>query len=91
MLIAERRALVLVAEDHEDTRCFLRTLLEMRGFEVAEARDGKEAIEVAERERPDLILMDASMPRLDGFSATRRLRESPTLGRLPIIFNVSST
>lgn len=81
-----RSSLVLVVEDHEDTRCLLTLLLKIRGFEVVEACDGEEAIQVAERVRPDLILMDTSLPRLDGFATTRRLRESQTLRSLPIVF-----
>ncbi len=77
---------VLVAEDHEDTRFLLRTLLERRGFAVVEACDGVEACEVAQRERPDLILMDGGLPRLDGFAATRRLRGLAPLSAVPIVF-----
>ena len=79
-------AKVLVAEDHEDTRSFLRTLLEKRGLTVVEAGDGFEALDAAERERPDLILMDGGLPRLDGVAATRRLRGLPALAAVPIIF-----
>lgn len=78
--------LVMVAEDHEDTRFLLRTILERRGLSVVEAADGEEAVCLAERERPDLILMDGSLPRLDGVSATRRLRGLGTLSRVPIVF-----
>lgn len=78
--------LVLVAEDHEDTRFLLRTILERRGLAVVEAGDGEEAVSLAERETPDLILMDGSLPRLDGVSATRRMRGLESLARVPIIF-----
>lgn len=81
-----RRAKVLVAEDHEDTRQLLRTLLEQRGLSVVEACDGMEAVDAAERERPDLILMDGSLPRLDGIGATRRMRKLPELAAVPIVF-----
>ena len=81
-----RGAKVLVAEDHEDTRCLLRTLLEKRGLSVVEAGDGFEAVDAAERERPDLILMDGGLPLLDGIAATRRLRGVPALSAVPIIF-----
>lgn len=77
---------VLVAEDHEDTRVLLRTLLERRGLAVVEARDGVEACDVALRERPDLILMDGGLPLLDGIAATRRLRGLEPLSGVPIIF-----
>ena len=81
-----RPAKVLVAEDHDDTRQMLRTLLERRGLSVVEARDGFEAVSAAERERPDLILMDGGLPRLDGVSVTRRLRKVPALSTVPIVF-----
>lgn len=76
----------MVAEDHEDTRFLLRTLLERRGVEVVEAGDGEEAVRMAERLCPDLILMDSGMPRLDGIAATRRLRGSASLAAVPIVF-----
>jgi CheY-like chemotaxis protein len=77
---------VLVAEDHEDTRYLLRLLLERRGFAVVEAGDGFEAVDAAEREHPDLILMDGGLPRLDGIAVTRRLRLVPALSSVPIVF-----
>lgn len=77
---------VLVAEDHEDTRLMLRLILERHGLSVVEAGDGLEAVAAAERERPDLILMDGGLPRLDGIAATRRLREVPALSSVPIVF-----
>lgn len=88
-MAARRRARcskVLVAEDHEDTRVLLRTLLERRGLAVVEAADGEEACDVAVRERPDLILMDGGLPRLDGISATRRMRGLASLSGVPIVF-----
>ncbi|HVF87254.1 MAG TPA: response regulator [Pyrinomonadaceae bacterium] len=78
--------LVLVVEDHDDTRFMLGMLLKMRGFEVVEAGDGEEAIRVAERERPGLILMDATLPHLDGLAATRQIRQLASLEGVPIIF-----
>ena len=82
----ETAPLVMVAEDHDDTRLLLRTILERRGLAVVEAGDGEEAVDVAARERPDLILMDGSLPRLDGISATRRLRGLDSLSGVPIVF-----
>lgn len=77
--------LVLVAEDHEDTRDMLRLILERQGCRVCVATDGLEAVEAAERERPDLILMDGTLPRLDGLGATRRLRESALMREMLIV------
>ena len=81
-----RRVKVLVAEDHEDTRLMLRTLLEQRGLSVVEAGDGLAAVEAAVRECPDLILMDSGLPLLDGIAATRRIRGLPALSAVPIVF-----
>ena len=76
---------VLIVEDHEDTREMLRTILEMKGCQVFEAGDGLEAVELAGRERPDLILMDGSLPLLDGLQATRRIREDVLLREVFIV------
>jgi DNA-binding response OmpR family regulator len=84
-------SLILVTDDDEDTRFLFRTLLEMRGYAVIEAADGLEAVEVAERARPDLILIDGSLPRLDGLSATRRIRELGRGRSVPIILITGRT
>jgi two-component system, cell cycle response regulator DivK len=76
---------ILVVEDTEDNRQILRDLLSNAGFELIEAIDGFEAVTMAERERPDLILMDIQLPGLDGFEATRRIRAIPELVKVPII------
>ena len=79
---------VLIAEDNESIRCLMKILLEEKGCEVLEASNGKEAIELAPEHRPDLILMDLSMPVLDGFEAARRLRQIPATTRIPICWGV---
>jgi PAS domain S-box-containing protein len=66
---------ILVVDDHPDVLESLAMLLELRGHDVATARDGLEAVEVAERFRPELMLLDLGMPRLDGYEACRRIRE----------------
>lgn len=83
---APARPRVLVAEDHADTRQLLRLLLERRGFDVLEAADGEEAVRLVETARPDLVLLDSGLPRLDGLAVTRRLREREQAPRLPIVF-----
>lgn len=78
--------LVLVADDHEDTRLLYRTVLEVRGYSVIEAADGEETVLTAENARPDLILMHGSLPRLSGVDAARRIRRSAHIGHVPIVF-----
>ncbi|MET0622043.1 MAG: response regulator [Pyrinomonadaceae bacterium] len=74
-----------MAEDYEDSRFMLGRLLEMSGYRVLEAADGREAVQVAERERPDIVLMDLQMPVLDGFTATSLIRRSESICRVPVI------
>jgi len=76
---------VLVVEDYEDSRGFLKFLLEYYGCQVAEAANGYEAVEAVKRQLPDLILMDISMPVMDGLTATRKIRETDDKSTLPII------
>ena len=76
---------VLVAEDDADIRLMMLTLLRMKGYKTAEARDGQETLDVALVERPDVILMDLQLPRLNGFAVARFLRQTETLRRVPII------
>ncbi len=76
---------VLVVEDFEDNRFMMRRLLEMSGYQVVEAVNGQEAVEISRRELPDLILMDLSLPLLDGLTATRRIRSHPELEKIPIV------
>ena len=63
----------------------MRRLLELSGFNVAEATNGAEAVRTAEFERPEIILMDLSLPIIDGLAATRRIRQLPELEDVPII------
>jgi CheY-like chemotaxis protein len=76
---------VMVVEDFEDNRFMMRRLLEMSGYRVLEAVNGEEAVELAHREHPQLILMDLSLPQLDGLAATRRIRQYPDLKEVPIV------
>ena len=68
---------VLVVDDNPDILAFMRTWLELNGYQVALAHDGVEALDVADEWRPDVILMDLAMPRMDGFEAARRLGDRP--------------
>ena len=84
---ASAPSLVLIVEDHQDTRFMLRTILEMRGgVSVVEAENGEVATALAESLHPDLILMDGTLPLLDGFAATRRIRELASGCDVPIVF-----
>jgi len=66
---------VLVAEDSRDTRIMLKRAFELKGYRVFEAEDGEQAIEMARRHRPNLIIIDLNMPVLDGLEAVRNFRE----------------
>jgi two-component system, cell cycle response regulator DivK len=78
-------ARVLLVEDTEDNRQMMRKLLEMSGFQVVEATNGREAVEAAAKVRPQIILMDLSLPLIDGLAATRQIRSLPGMGTVPIV------
>ena len=77
--------LFLVVEDFEDSRFMMRRLLEMAGYNVLEASDGEQAVQMAVESHPVLILMDLSLPKLDGLSATRQIRQKKGLKTVPIV------
>ena len=79
------KKLFLIVEDFEDSRFMMRKLLEMAGYRVLEATDGEQAVKLAVRKKPALILMDLSLPRMDGLSATRRIRRRKRFSKLPIV------
>lgn len=85
MTLQQRPTKVLLVEDTEDNRFMMRRLLEMSSFEVVEAVNGEEAVRMAGDEQPDIILMDLSLPVVDGLGATRRIRALPALTGVPII------
>ena len=76
---------ILVADDDDQNRLLLRLFCERWGFKVIEAKDGKETIEIALREKPDLILMDVMMPVLDGFSTLKVLKDMEETKAIPVI------
>jgi two-component system cell cycle response regulator DivK len=78
-------ATVLLVEDTEDNRFMMKRLLEMAGYRVVEATNGEEAVRIAEVEDPQLILMDLSLPVIDGLAATRLIRQLPDFQQTPII------
>lgn len=85
MYIKDEVPTVLLVEDTEDNRLMMRKLLEMSGFQVVEAINGKEAVEAASRVRPQIILMDLSLPFIDGLAATRQIRRLPGMSEVPIV------
>jgi CheY-like chemotaxis protein len=76
---------VLLVEDDENTRLFMRLQLEENGFIVVEAEDGQKAVDVAVNELPHVILMDLTLPVMDGFHAAKLIREQNALRQVPII------
>ncbi|HLA09392.1 MAG TPA: response regulator [Pyrinomonadaceae bacterium] len=85
MPVQQKPKRVLLVEDTEDNRFMMRRLLEMSGYKVIEAVNGEEAVKLAGQEKPDVILMDLSLPLVDGLGATRRIRRLPELQQTPII------
>lgn len=77
--------MVLIVEDYEDTRQFMRFLVETYGYSVIEASDGIEAVEQVKQLHPDLVLMDISLPQVDGLTATRTIRDFYGDSKPPII------
>jgi DNA-binding response OmpR family regulator len=82
---------VLAADDDEDILALLAFRLERSGFSVLQARDGEEALERAREAKPDLAVIDVTMPKLDGFELTRRLRAEEDTRRMPIILLTART
>jgi two-component system, cell cycle response regulator DivK len=76
---------ILIAEDNPVNRELLRELLEGRGYEVDEACDGEEALKMLECSRPNILLLDLSMPKLDGYGVVRKIRDNPQLSDLPVM------
>jgi CheY-like chemotaxis protein len=76
---------VLVIEDQEQNLYLMKYLLESSGYRVVLARDGREGLDAAQRERPDLILLDIQLPTMTGYEVAREIRAAPTLAAIPII------
>jgi CheY-like chemotaxis protein len=76
---------IMVVEDSDDIRLLIKMLLELKGYRVLEAVNGRQAIERALEEQPQLILMDLSMPVMDGWEATRQLRRLEQTREVPIV------
>ena len=78
-------AKILLVEDNEMNRDMLSRRLERRGYEITVAVDGQQGVDLASQNAPDLILMDMSLPVLDGWEATRRLKADPATQKIPVI------
>ena len=78
-------AKLLYVEDNEDNIYMLQSRLERRGFSVVVATDGEQAVEMALAERPSLIIMDLSLPKVDGWEATRRLKANEHTRQIPVV------
>jgi two-component system cell cycle response regulator/two-component system cell cycle response regulator DivK len=76
---------ILLVEDFDDTRLMMKLWLQRKGYQVIEADTGEEAITVAQREQPDLIIMDMMMPGMNGLDATQVIRQHQELRRIPIV------
>lgn len=79
------RPKILLVEDFDDTRLMMKLWLVRNGYQVIEAESGEEAVQLAQQELPDLILMDVMMPGLNGLDATQRIREHQALRETPIV------
>ena len=78
-------AKILIVEDNEINRDMLSRRLERRGFAIVMAMDGQQGVEMTRSERPDLILMDMSLPVMDGWAATQAIKADPELSKIPVI------
>ncbi len=76
---------ILVIEDNERNRYLVTFILEKHGHRVVQARDGREGIELAERAKPTLILLDIQLPGMDGYAVARELRSNPVFDEVPIV------
>jgi CheY-like chemotaxis protein len=76
---------ILIVEDSDDARYFMRLALEDHGYRIVEAENGAKAVEIAQNERPDIILMDLSLPIMDGITATQEIRASAGLDGIPVV------
>ncbi len=83
--MTDSRKRVLIVDDSPTAILWQRMLLQMEQYETLTAADGAEGVEVARRERPDLILLDVSMPTMDGIAACRALRAAPETADIPIL------
>ena len=82
---ADEARTVLIVEDSEDDRVFLRAVLEHGGYAVIEATDGEAAVRTARQERPDAVIVDIQLPGIDGWETSRRIKADPLTARIPVL------
>ena len=80
-----RQPVILSAEDNPSNRRIIRDLFGSAGYAVIEARNGRDAVDLARRERPDLVLMDIQLPQVSGYDAARAMKTDPELRGIPIV------
>lgn len=80
-----RKYLILIADDRASSRELLRVVLERAGYDVLEAQDGEAALELIRTRKPDLILLDLQMPKLDGLAVLEAVRSDPRFASLPVV------
>jgi two-component system, cell cycle response regulator DivK len=76
---------ILYVEDNFQNKRLVKKILEARGYEILEAEDGNQGVEVAKNEKPDLILMDISIPGMDGIEATQVIKQNPETAHIPVV------
>lgn len=81
----EREKTVLLVEDNEDNRVVYATMLKHYGYRVVETANGEDVVDIAKDQKPDLVLMDISLPGIDGWTATQRLREEEETADIPVV------
>ena len=81
---------IVVADDDEDVRELIKFRLTRAGYRVEAGKDGQEALDLIQAERPALAVLDIMMPKLDGYEVTRRVRRDPALGGIPVLLLTAS-
>lgn len=76
---------ILVVEDNQDNYELVRTILELAGYDTFQAITGRDGVDAARKQKPDLILMDMALPEMDGWDATQRIREDPETKHIPMV------
>ena len=82
---------ILIVDDLSTERLLMRSILEPRGFQILEASDGEQALALCEQERPNLVMLDIVLPKMDGFQICRRIKRTPELSGTPVILVSSKT